>query len=49
MYFEYVKLLSHEEQPNYQYLKNLFEEVLTDLKVKDSEKEFDWIPIFRKL
>ena len=40
-FFDYVKALNFQDQPNYELMKNLF---LDELKaMKSSTKELDWL------
>ncbi len=39
-YFEYVKALSFEQEPNYDYLRKLFRETL--VKRKEEGAPFSW-------
>ena len=41
-YIKYVKNLKFEEEPNYDYLRGLFIDLLTSLKMKN-DLEFSWI------
>ena len=41
-YMKYVKNLKFEEEPNYNYLRGLFIDLLTSLKMKN-DLEFSWI------
>ena len=40
-FFNYVKGLSFEDQPNYDYMKGLFSDQLK--KMKSSPKDLDWL------
>ena len=46
-YIKYVKNLKFEEEPNYDYLRGLFIDLLTSLKMKN-DLEFSWISTNKK-
>ena len=46
-YMKYVKRLKFEEDPNYNYLRGLFIDLLTSLGMKN-DLRFSWIPKYKK-
>lgn len=45
-YFEYVKSLEFDEEPDYSYILDLFYEMLEELSLPEEDLEFDWIQLF---
>ncbi|MCQ2820031.1 MAG: casein kinase 1 family protein [archaeon] len=42
IYLEYTKNLKYEEDPDYEYLRNLFSEACKENSLGDIDKNFDW-------
>ena len=47
IYINYTRDLKYEQDPDYEYLRNLFRTVMADNKL-DNDNRFDWIKVNEK-